>query len=58
VRLRDAVRPKRDSFAVAFVAARALLAVTAVAVIVYVVLAGDSGARAVWDHYPNLAGGP
>jgi hypothetical protein len=31
---------------------------TAIGVTVMVYLAGDSGARAVWDHYPNLSDQP
>ena len=58
IRAPGADRPAGGSFAAAFLAARVILAVTAVGVIVYVVLAGDSGARAVWDHYPHLAGAP
>jgi hypothetical protein len=39
-------------------AAQALAVAAAIGVSVWVVLAGDSGARAVWDHYPRLSQQP
>lgn len=38
-----------------FLLARLALVAVTVGMLVVVVLAGDSGARAVWDRYPNLA---
>jgi hypothetical protein len=38
----------------ALTVARVLLVIAAIAVVVVVVLAGHSGARAVWSDYPNL----
>ncbi len=39
----------------AFAIVRLALVAVTVGMLVVVVLAGDSGARAVWDRYPNLA---
>jgi hypothetical protein len=38
----------------ALTVARILLVVAAIAVLVVVIQAGHSGARAVWSDYPNL----
>ena len=40
----------------ALTVARILLVITAIAVLVVVIQAGHSGARAVWSQYPNLQG--
>jgi hypothetical protein len=46
------------SFRVSFRVAQALSIASAVGVVVVIALAGHSGAKAVWSHYPNLSSAP